>query len=292
MRLSGTVDPSWKLREEARGAATRRSRDTSDCIRLGARDRNRAAGMIPAPSAGGPPGHHPSLGTRHVGRRSGGRRPAVVAWWRIVGSGYVWLSGGVTLLFGIPAALSGAGAWAIAGIGAGGSGTSLVARDGGVPFLFDRRPGVRRRRPRSRAACVATITGAVLLGAITAEMMLGHWFLSIPASRRWSLRRLDLIAGSARSSISGCWPSSARSRGMSGDACRRRGVPGAGRRPRMVLIAAVWASLGEEGYPAVMAATGLVLPGGADRHRGRGARPPPGWRGGARLRHPYNPEES
>ena len=40
---------------------------------------------------------------------------AVVSRWRVVGPGYTWLASGVTLLFGVPAAVAGAGPWAVVG---------------------------------------------------------------------------------------------------------------------------------------------------------------------------------
>jgi hypothetical protein len=36
------------------------------------------------------------------------------------------------------------------------------------------------------------ITGAVALGGVTAEMLLGHWYLVDPRLPRWALRRLAL----------------------------------------------------------------------------------------------------
>ena len=38
------------------------------------------------------------------------------------------------------------------------------------------------------------ITGAVALGGITGEMLLGHWYLVSPQMPRWALQRLD-VAG-------------------------------------------------------------------------------------------------
>lgn len=180
---------------------------------------------------------------------------AVVAWWRVVGAGYVWLSAGTILLFGVPAALAGAGGWAAAGCAA----AALAVA------------GVRTRAPAWSFAVAAvalvvaaipdggvaaSVSGAVALGAITAEMMLGHWFLVDPRLPRWSLRRLDAAAGAgmvvdvAVLAVLGAVP------WVSGDAPVGIGylVLAA---TTVALAAAVWAALGEEGYPAVMAATGL-----------------------------------
>ncbi len=180
---------------------------------------------------------------------------AVVAWWRVVGRGYVWLSGVVTLLLGVPATLAGAGGWAMAGcvlVGAGvvAAGTRVAAlflAAGGLALMVSAFPD---------GGVIPTLTGAILLGGITAEMMLGHWFLIDPRLPRWSLRRLDLIAGLGAVAdlvvliLLGAAPWD--------------GVDltvGVGylvlAATTLVLIVAVWASLGEEGYPAVMSATGL-----------------------------------
>ncbi len=102
----------------------------------------------------------------------------------------------------------------------------------------------------------ATLSGAVFLGGITTEMMLGHWFLVDPRLPRRALRRLDLIAGAGAVAdlavvvLAGAVP------WAGGDAAVGIGYL-ALVATTLLLIAAVWASLGEEGYPAVMAATGL-----------------------------------
>ena len=90
--------------------------------------------MIPALSAGVPLDITPAsiLAMWAAGLAAGS---GLVSAWRIVGSGYVWLSGSVTLLFGIPAALSGSGTWAILGIGAVGLAIAF-GRTTVAPFLF------------------------------------------------------------------------------------------------------------------------------------------------------------
>ena len=100
------------------------------------------------------------------------------------------------------------------------------------------------------------ITGALFLGGITSEMMLGHWFLVDPRLPRWALKRLDLagavgaLADMAVLIGLGVFP------WADGDL-----VVGAGfillAVTTLVLMAAVWSSLGEPGYSGVMAATGL-----------------------------------
>jgi hypothetical protein len=181
---------------------------------------------------------------------------AVVAWWRVVGPGYVWLGSGVILLLGLPAVAAGAGPWAIAG---------SVAAAAVIPVARHRH--LAAPVLAAAAACylvaasldgppVAAVTGALLLGGVTGEMMLGHWYLVDPRLPRWALRRLDL-AGAAGAlldlgalALLGAIPWAAADL-----------VAGAGfvllSLTTVVLMGMVWFSLGEEGYSGVMAATGL-----------------------------------
>ena len=100
------------------------------------------------------------------------------------------------------------------------------------------------------------LSEALLLGGITSEMMLGHWFLVDPRLPRWALKRLAIAGGAGAAldlgamAILGAFP------WQSGDVAVGLGfvllvVT------TVILCWAVYSSLGEEGYPAVMAATGL-----------------------------------
>ncbi len=181
---------------------------------------------------------------------------AVVAWWRVVGPGYVWLGAGVVLALGVPAALAGAGPWSLAGC--------LLAAAG---LAAGRAPALAAAALGAAGACFAVaaaldgpvlgaLTGALLLGGVTGEMMLGHWFLVDPTLPRWVLRRLDVAGGVgaaadlAALAILGVFP------WPGGDL-----VVGVGfvllAISTMVLMAMVWFSLAEPGYSGVMAATGL-----------------------------------
>lgn len=179
----------------------------------------------------------------------------VVSQWGIVGSGYNWLVAAVvTLVGGATAAAAGsalgmaaAAAALLAGVfarkrhvatllfGLSGLGFLVVAfGDGGV---------------------VPAVTGTVLLGAMTSEMMLGHWFLVDPKLPRWALQRLDLAAAIGLVLDVGV--------------VATLGAFGSGRDGALIaamvaltlmtglLTAAVWFSLREPGYSGVMAATGL-----------------------------------
>jgi hypothetical protein len=178
----------------------------------------------------------------------------VVIWWRIVGPGFTWLAGGVTLLLGIPAALGTGSAFAWVGcamaviaigsarhpryaasIGAVAAIGFLVAADGNV---------------------VSIISGALFLGGVTAEMMLGHWYLVDPSLPRWALRRLAL-AGAGGAVVDFVvlaslglfpWPAGDTAVGLGFMLLAVTTV---------VLMIAVGGALREEGYAGVMSATGL-----------------------------------
>jgi hypothetical protein len=181
---------------------------------------------------------------------------AAVAWWRVVGPGYVWLGGAVVLLLGGPAAAAGAGAGAVVGC-------VLTA----VAVALARHPVMASATLGGASAAflvagalegswLGAITGALLLGGVTGEMMLGHWFLVDPTLPRWALRRLDAVGAAgavldlAALAILGVFP------WADGDL-----VVGSGflllSVATVVLMAMVWLSLGERGYSGVMAATGL-----------------------------------
>ena len=179
---------------------------------------------------------------------------ALVSWWGIVGRGYGWLSGGTALLFGVPAALSGGSAWAVAGCVL--AGLAMLLRGNVASAAFGLSAAAFAVAATFDGGVVASLTGAVLLGAVTVEMMLGHWFLVDPRLPRWSLRRLDLIAGGGAVLDAAVLVWLGAIPWAAGDAAAGVGYL-ALVAITLLLIAAVWSSLGEEGYPAVMAATGL-----------------------------------
>ena len=120
---------------------------------------------------------------------------ALVAWWRVVGPGYVWLAGSVVAVLGVLSGLAGgdapayaAGALAVLGLllaryrAAATAAFGLAALAAGVAAATD-------------SPLFAVVSGSLLLGAISSEMLLGHWFLVDPRLPRWSLLTLDAIAG-------------------------------------------------------------------------------------------------
>ena len=179
---------------------------------------------------------------------------AVVAYWQIVGPGFLWLTVAT-------AGLIGAAAWFfdpgpvvaaayLVGIGAG-----LVARRPhpatvvlGVSAVLFLLKAAEANLP------VPAITGSVALGGITAELLLGHWYLVSPRIPRRPLRRLALTGAvgvaldaavvlSFGLPIAGSTAALAVALGLAGASC--------------LLMVAVWFALKYPSYPGVMAATGL-----------------------------------
>ena len=100
------------------------------------------------------------------------------------------------------------------------------------------------------------VSGALTLGAVTDEILLGHWYLVDPRLPRWALKSRDAAAGIglvaeaalliSKGGLS--WESDALVVGWAFVALGAMS---------MLLIVAVWFALGEPGYNVVMAATGL-----------------------------------
>jgi hypothetical protein len=118
-----------------------------------------------------------------AGTAAGG---AVVVWWRIVGPGYTWLVAACIAMLALAGGLLGAGT--VVGLGAGAAAAAVLLA----------------RMPRAAAVTLAggglllmvgrwslgTASGALLLGAITSELLLGHWYLVDPRLPRWALSSL------------------------------------------------------------------------------------------------------
>lgn len=179
---------------------------------------------------------------------------AVVSHWAIVGPGYAWLTAAIVTSVGAMAALAAGspiGLFAtLAALAAG-----LLARNrrpatglfaaAGVGFLV---------LASIDSGVLAAVTGSILLGGMTSEMLLGHWFLVDPQLPRWALQRLDLVAGVGLGAdvavIAGLGALGADDGVMVGAMAALTAMTG-------VLVTAVWFSLREKGYSGVMAATGL-----------------------------------
>ena len=179
---------------------------------------------------------------------------AVVSHWAIVGAGYSWrtaavvaLVGGATVVAAGPGyAMAATGAALLAGIFARRRHlTTLLFALSGLGFLVvaTRDGGV-----------IPAFTGTIVLGGMTSEMMLGHWFLIDPKLPRWALQRLDLVAAIG---LVLDLAVVATMGGFGADDGVLIAAMVALSAMTGVLTVAVWFSLREPGYPGVMAATGL-----------------------------------
>lgn len=179
---------------------------------------------------------------------------AVVAWWQIVGPGYIWLTGptvGIIALGGH--LLSPHPLLVVAAIG--GFGAVLVARRP-VPatILLSAAAVAAVVVAAGAGSWPLAVTGSLALGGVTGEMLLGHWYLVAPQMPRWALRRLDgagaagLVLDAALLGLGGF---------LAGTAGVTPWIFAALALVSIVLMVATWFALAEKGYEGVMAATGL-----------------------------------
>ena len=181
---------------------------------------------------------------------------ALVARWEIVGPGFIRLSGAVVLGFGIPAALAGSTPFPWVGVVL--CAAAVLSARWRTPLVVFMvvAAGCFVVAASLDGAFVPAASGALLLGGVTGEMMLGHWYLVDPRLPREALRRLAAIGALGAVADFGV---------LAGFGA----IPWAGFDPMfgvgfvllgattLVLMAAVWFALAEPGYSGVMAATGL-----------------------------------
>lgn len=181
---------------------------------------------------------------------------AAVAWWRIVGSGFIWLAGGVVLLFGATAAVvDGSPAlWIASGLA---TVATLAGRRAPVAAAGFAAAGIAYLVvPVRDGGVVLGVSGALAIGGTTAVMLLGHWYLVDPRLPRWALRRLNVaaavgvVADAILLIVDGAlvWEPEDGVIGLAFVALAAFSL---------LLLVGVWFSLGEPSYSGVMAATGL-----------------------------------
>ena len=176
---------------------------------------------------------------------------AAIARWKIVGAPFFWVAGASTLLVGGWSVLGGGpAAWIgvlalVVGLFVARHPTALVGVYSVAAVALVTEAGLQSSLPLA-------ITGALALGGVTDEMLLGHWYLVDPTMPRWALKRLDVI-GAAALAIDGVLLLAAGATvgtvvGWAFVALLFMSV---------LLMIGVWFSLKEPSYPGVMAATGL-----------------------------------
>ncbi len=179
---------------------------------------------------------------------------AVVSYWAIVGPGFNWLLSAVVVVAGGITALAGdatVGLVATAAVlGAGVVATkrrlsAALFTAGALGFLV---------MAAAEGGIVQAVSGSLLLGGMTSEMALGHWFLVDPRLPRSALQRLDVAA--AVGVVLDVVVVVALGAFSAGDAVMIAAYLALAVLSAL-LVAAVWFSLREPTYSGVMAATGL-----------------------------------
>lgn len=193
------------------------------------------------------------MGMWTAGLAAGG---ALVVRWSVVGPGYAWLTAGVVVVFGALAAAAGGGvlAWLGVAVTLGAAVIARAALAAGMAFalatvLFLTAVG-------ADSPLIPLVTGALFLGGVTSEMMLGHWYLIDPRLPRWALRTLTVVGAggltadfaylAARGGLD--WSEAGTAMGAAFVALMAT---------TLLLLVGVWFSLKEPKYTGVMAATGL-----------------------------------
>jgi hypothetical protein len=175
----------------------------------------------------------------------------LVALVRLVGPGFTWLVGSVSLLLGIVGAFAQDSWWARLGLGLLVLGL-IWARNRQLSGMLQSFAGLALIiQAAGSGGWAPAISAAVALGGVTGEMALGHWYLVDPRLPRWALKALALvaIAGIAADAVVLTWA----------------GLPSGGATiafwvlmaTSVALMGGVYASLRYEAYSGVMAATGL-----------------------------------
>lgn len=179
---------------------------------------------------------------------------AAVSYSKIVGAGYNWLLSSVVVVVGVATAAAGdvviGSVAAVAALGAG-----LVAQNHRVAAgLFAVAAMSHLIVAIDRGGFAQAVTGTLLLGGMTSEMLLGHWFLVDPRLPRVALRRLDIAAGAGV--VLDLAVIGALGAFGSGDSVMMAALAALALMS-LLLVVGVWFSLKEPAYSGVMAATGL-----------------------------------
>jgi hypothetical protein len=175
---------------------------------------------------------------------------AAVAWWQVGGTGFLRLAAGVAALVGAATAFLPDPAAAIAGLVMLAVSMLLASRRQWGTLLLVGAALSFLAAGSALQGWAATLTSAAALGGVTAEMLLGHWYLVDPTLPRWALRRLVVVGGV----------------GIAADAALSLLTTAGGGGSTVLavlaltgiaLMVAVWFALRHPAYSGVMAATGL-----------------------------------
>jgi hypothetical protein len=176
---------------------------------------------------------------------------ALIASWKVARPGFVLLGTAVSAAIGFLAALAGSGWWAaIAAL------ISLLAiylrlsRWAAMPLVGASLLWLDAAHPSG--SWLIVISGALALGGITSEMLLGHWYLVDPKLPRRALKVLAVVGAIAIAADTVLVQINAVDSSVISPAV----LIGLGA-TSVVLMVAVWFALRVPSYTGVMAATGL-----------------------------------
>ncbi len=111
----------------------------------------------------------------------------------LVGPGFTWLTGSVAIVLGLVAAFGESPWWGW---------VALLLLGLGLVWARSHRPAGALQVSAGLVLLIGTATqgglvpaalAALALGAVTGEMMLGHWYLIDPSLPRWLLRSLAIV---------------------------------------------------------------------------------------------------
>ena len=181
---------------------------------------------------------------------------AIVVRWSIVGTGFSILAGIIVVLFGGVAAASGAGLIGWLSVAAAMAALVSARRPIQTMLLFTTAGGLMLVAGFADSPVLLVLSGALAIGGITAQMMLGHWYLVDPRLPRWALQTLVLGAGTGLLIDVGFLIAEGALSWQSGDEVLGWAFVALSVMT-MLLVVAVSLALREPFYTAVMAATGL-----------------------------------
>jgi hypothetical protein len=172
---------------------------------------------------------------------------AVVYFWKVARPAFVRLGAGISSVLGLGAALLGLGPLAWVGVG-----LAISAAFSRLGTLLAAASALWLVASANQLGWLSALIGTACLGGISAEMLLGHWFLVDPKLPRWPLRRLAL-AGIAGAALEGVRVSTLDTSSLLASTPVLVGLAATA----VLLMVGVLLSLRVKSYTGVMAATGL-----------------------------------
>jgi hypothetical protein len=171
---------------------------------------------------------------------------------RIVGVGFTWLTAGIAASLSLVGALAGGAVWARIGLVGLVLGAVVARRKVAAGVILITAGTALLIEAVLLGGPLAAITGALALGGVTGEMMLGHWYLVDPRLPRWALRTLA-FTGIGGLALEGLLVGTTGELPLGGGTLAYWVMLATS----VILMVAVVAALRYPAYSGVMAATGL-----------------------------------